>query len=86
LARQYPAAKLGNKTNLAEASAIRAQAARTAADRFASNVMPIVREIQAGGATTMVDVFMVDRFPPLTPSRALIVSRTPAASAAVRWR
>jgi DNA invertase Pin-like site-specific DNA recombinase len=54
--RKAQGAKLGNKTNLAEASAIGAQAARTAADRFASNVMPIVREIQAGGATTLTAI------------------------------
>jgi len=32
------------------------RAARTAADRFASNVMPIVREIQAGGARTLTAI------------------------------
>ena len=43
---------LGNRTNLAEASAKGAGANRTAADAFASNVLPVVKEIQAAGVTT----------------------------------
>jgi DNA invertase Pin-like site-specific DNA recombinase len=45
-------AKPGNPTNLGEAQAKGAAANRTAADAFAANVLPIVRQIQAAGATT----------------------------------
>jgi Recombinase len=46
------AAVLGNRTNLPEAQARGVAANREAADAFAANVLPIVREIQATGATT----------------------------------
>jgi DNA invertase Pin-like site-specific DNA recombinase len=46
-------ALLGNRTNLAEASAKGAAANRAAASRFALNVMPIVRELQATGVTSL---------------------------------
>jgi DNA invertase Pin-like site-specific DNA recombinase len=46
-------AKLGNRTNLAEASTKGTIANRAAADAFAANVLPIVRQIQASGATTL---------------------------------
>jgi DNA invertase Pin-like site-specific DNA recombinase len=45
-------AVLGNRTNLWEAQAKGVAANRDAADAFASNVLPIVRQIQATGATT----------------------------------
>ena len=45
-------ATLGNPTNLGEAQAKGAAANRTAADAFAANVLPIVRQIEAAGATT----------------------------------
>jgi len=45
-------AKLGNPTNLGEAAEKGAAANRTAADAFAANVLPIVRQIEAAGATT----------------------------------
>ena len=44
-------AKLGNRTNLAEASAMGAAATRAAADAFAANVLPIVRQIESSGVT-----------------------------------
>lgn len=44
--------KLGNRTNLAEAAAKGNEANRAAADSFAANVLPVVRQIQAAGATT----------------------------------
>ena len=44
--------KLGNPVNLAEAGAKGAATQRAEADTFAANVMPIVRQIQAAGATT----------------------------------
>ncbi|MBP0111059.1 recombinase family protein [Bradyrhizobium vignae] len=45
-------AKLGNRTNLLEAQAKGSATNRAAADAFAANVMPIVRQIQATGVTT----------------------------------
>jgi DNA invertase Pin-like site-specific DNA recombinase len=41
---------LGNRTNLADAQAKGVATNRKAADAFASNVLPIVRQIQAAGA------------------------------------
>jgi DNA invertase Pin-like site-specific DNA recombinase len=46
-------ALLGNRTNLAEASAKGQQAQREAANVYAANILPVVREIQAAGATTL---------------------------------
>src|ERR1700731_3447490 len=43
---------LGNRTNLPSAQAKGVAANREAADAFAANVLPIVRQIQAAGATT----------------------------------
>ena len=51
-AKKAQGAVLGNRTNLAEAAAKGADANRTAADGFAANVLPIVRQIQTAGATT----------------------------------
>ena len=42
----------GNRTNLLDAQAKGVAANRQAADSFAANVLPIVRQIQAAGATT----------------------------------
>jgi DNA invertase Pin-like site-specific DNA recombinase len=42
---------LGNRTNLPEAQAKGAAANRDGADAFAANVLPIVRQLQAAGAT-----------------------------------
>ena len=52
-AKKAQGAKLGNRTNLDEASAKGATANRAAADAFAANVLPVVRQIQASGATTL---------------------------------
>jgi len=46
-------ALLGNRTNLPEASAKGRQLQREAADAFAANLLPLVREIQAAGHTTL---------------------------------
>jgi DNA invertase Pin-like site-specific DNA recombinase len=51
-AKKAQGVKLGNPTNLAEAGAKGAATQRAEADTFAANVMPIVRQIQAAGATT----------------------------------
>ena len=42
---------LGNKTNLGEAQAMGAEANRKAADIFAANVLPVIRQLQAKGIT-----------------------------------
>ena len=46
-------AELGNRTNLPEAQAMGAAANREAAHAFAANVLPVVRELQAAGVTTV---------------------------------
>jgi DNA invertase Pin-like site-specific DNA recombinase len=43
---------LGNRTNLRDSQAKGVAANQKAADAFAANVLPIVRQIQAAGATT----------------------------------
>jgi DNA invertase Pin-like site-specific DNA recombinase len=51
-ARKAQGVKLGNPTNLAEAGAKGAATQRAEADAFATNVLPIVRQIEAAGAKT----------------------------------
>jgi DNA invertase Pin-like site-specific DNA recombinase len=46
-------AVLGNRTNLPEAQAMGAAANREAADAFAANVLPVVRELRAAGVVTV---------------------------------
>jgi DNA invertase Pin-like site-specific DNA recombinase len=48
--------QLGNRTNLAEAGKLGAEAGKRAADQFAANVLPIVRQIQAAGAVTLAQI------------------------------
>jgi DNA invertase Pin-like site-specific DNA recombinase len=45
-------AELGNRTNLAEAQAKGVAVNRAAANAFAANVLPVVQQIKASGATT----------------------------------
>src|SRR3954467_14292062 len=47
---------LGNRTTLAEAQAKGASSNRAAADQFAANVLPVIRQIQATGVTTLADL------------------------------
>lgn len=47
--RKAQGTTLGNRTNLPEAAAKGANANRTAADAFAANVLPVVRQIEASG-------------------------------------
>ena len=47
---------LENRTNLGEAQQLGAQANAREADTFASNVLPIIRQIQAGGTTSLPSV------------------------------
>ena len=48
--------KLGNRTNLAQARRKAVRAIETNADRFAANVLPIIREIQRAGARTLREI------------------------------
>jgi len=52
-AKKAQGAKLGNRTNLGEAQARGATANRAGADAFAANLLPVVRQIQASGASTL---------------------------------
>ena len=52
-AKKARGAKLGNRTNLGEASTKGASANRASADAFAANVLPVVSQIQASGLTTL---------------------------------
>jgi DNA invertase Pin-like site-specific DNA recombinase len=54
-AKKAQGVKLGNP-RAAETIGKAHDAARAAADRFAENVLPIVREIQASGLTTLRDI------------------------------
>jgi DNA invertase Pin-like site-specific DNA recombinase len=49
-------ALLGNRTNLQEAAIMGATVNREAADVFAANVLPIVRQIQATGAVSLAAI------------------------------
>lgn len=51
-ARKAQGAILGNRTNLGAAQAMGSAANAAAADTFAANVLPVVKQIQASGATT----------------------------------
>ena len=44
---------MGNRTNLPEAQTPGAAANRQAADSFAANVLPVARQLQAAGITTV---------------------------------
>ena len=50
-AKKTQGVRRGNPTNLAEAAAKAAVANREAADRFAANVLPIVRQLHGAGVT-----------------------------------
>ncbi len=51
-AKKAQGAALGNRTNLAEAQAAGVATNQETADAFAANVLPVIRQIQATGATT----------------------------------
>lgn len=55
-AKKAAGAQLGNRTNLAEASAAGAASNAASADAFAENVVPIVRQLQASGMTTLREI------------------------------
>lgn len=52
-AKKAQGVKLGNPTNLAEAQALGSDSNHRAAVAFAANVLPIVRQIEASGATSL---------------------------------
>jgi DNA invertase Pin-like site-specific DNA recombinase len=52
-AKKAHGATLGNRTNLAEAQTMGAAANREAADAFAANVLPVVRQLHANGTATV---------------------------------
>jgi DNA invertase Pin-like site-specific DNA recombinase len=51
-AKKAAGAMLGNRTNLAEAAAMGAEANRSGALAFAANVLPVVKQLQAAGITS----------------------------------
>jgi DNA invertase Pin-like site-specific DNA recombinase len=55
-AKKAAGARLGNPTNLSEASILGAVANAAQADRHAANIAPIVREIQATGGKTLREI------------------------------
>jgi DNA invertase Pin-like site-specific DNA recombinase len=52
-AKKAQGAALGNRTNLPDAQAMGVAAIKGAADEFAANVLPIVRQLQASGVVTV---------------------------------
>ena len=52
-AKKAQGARHGNRTNLAEAQAKGRAASRAAADAHASNVLPVIRQIQAAGVANL---------------------------------
>jgi len=52
-ARKARGARLGNRTNLAAAQRLGAARTAEAARRFAENVAPVIRGIQASGVTSL---------------------------------
>ncbi len=55
-AKKKEGVKLGNPTNLAEAAKVGAKRNMAKADGFAANVLPIIREIENAGVTTLVGI------------------------------
>src|SRR3954467_13962871 len=55
-AKKAAGARLGNPSNLSEASILGAVANAAQADRHAANVTPVVREIQAAGGKTLREI------------------------------
>src|SRR4051812_2612572 len=55
-AKKQQGASLGNRTNIAAAGVIGRQALQVEADRFAKNLLPIIRTIQAAGPIGMVSI------------------------------
>jgi len=56
LARKAQGAKLGNRSNPADAAAQGREVQISEADRFAANILPIIKAIQESGATTLAAI------------------------------
>jgi DNA invertase Pin-like site-specific DNA recombinase len=54
--KKQQGASLGNPTNIAEAGRIGRLSLRAEADRFAANLLPIIRSVQAAGPAGMVSI------------------------------
>ena len=54
--RKAQGARLGNRTNLAEAQARAHEANRATAEAFAANALPVVRQIQAAGVSGLKNI------------------------------
>ena len=57
--RKRQGAKLGNRTNLAEAQALGSARVAAEARRFADNVAPVIREIRADGVVSLRGIAVV---------------------------
>ena len=55
-AKKAQGATLGNPTNIAQAGRVGRQIQRAEADRFAANMLPVIRSIQAAGPIGMVAI------------------------------
>src|SRR5262245_56013732 len=55
-AKKPPGATLGNRTNIGVAGQAGRRALRAEADRFAANLLPIIRSIQSAGPIGMVSI------------------------------
>src|SRR4051794_19409335 len=55
-AKKQQGASLGNPTNIAQAGQMGRQSLRAEADRFAANLLPVIRSIQAAGPIGMVSI------------------------------
>ncbi|MDQ3624686.1 MAG: recombinase family protein, partial [Verrucomicrobiota bacterium] len=51
--RKAQGARLGNRSNPLEAAALGREVQVTEADRFAANILPVIRAVQATGATSL---------------------------------
>jgi len=55
-AKRAQGAKLGNPTNILQAGQLGRQTLRAEADRFAANILPMIRTIQSAGPIGMVSI------------------------------
>jgi len=69
-AKKAQGAVLGNRTNLAVASAKGAAANREAADAFAANVLPIIETLRASGVTSLAGLAAALNDPGVRTARA----------------
>lgn len=55
-ARKAQGAQLGNRSNPKQAAALGREAQVNEADRFAANILPIIKAVQASGAKTLASI------------------------------